>query len=108
MLRTPAPPSGTSTCSPWPMVMPPDSVPVLLETRLLEIWMPCAQACTKMPPPPCELLVTPSPSMLDGLQRKLLGYGLATKSAPPSVPRPQSRALPVRSVVPSGNLDSVP
>src|ERR1700737_2735689 len=27
-----------------------------------------------MPPPPCELLVRPRPSMLDGLHWKLLGY----------------------------------
>src|ERR1700676_1235659 len=27
-----------------------------------------------MPPPPCELLVMPMPSMLDGLHSKLLGY----------------------------------
>src|SRR5712664_1293449 len=27
-----------------------------------------------MPPPPCELFVIPRPSMLDGLQWKLLGY----------------------------------
>src|SRR6516164_2817179 len=29
-----------------------------------------------MPPPPWELLVTVKPSMLDGLQEKLLGYRL--------------------------------
>src|SRR6516165_3394461 len=29
----------------------------------------------KMPPPPWELSVTLKPSMLDGLQVKLLGYG---------------------------------
>src|SRR5712691_6339770 len=31
------------------------------------------QPCTKMPPPPWELLVIPKPSMLDGLHQKLLG-----------------------------------
>src|SRR6516165_10419870 len=30
----------------------------------------------KMPPPPWELSVTLKPSMVDGLQVKLLGYGL--------------------------------
>ena len=29
-----------------------------------------------MPPPPWELSVMPNPSMLDGLQLKLLGNGL--------------------------------
>src|ERR1700730_10423045 len=54
--------------SPWPTLMPPESVPELLRTRLLAIWMLCPQPCTKMPPPPCELLVTVRPSMLAGLQ----------------------------------------
>ena len=31
-----------------------------------------------MPPPPWELSVTLKPSMLDGLQVKLLGYGLVS------------------------------
>ena len=66
--RGAAPAASTSTCSPWPTVMPPDMVPVLLWTRLLAIWRLCAQPCTKMPPPPWELLVRLRPSMLDGLQ----------------------------------------
>src|SRR5215469_18523593 len=37
--------------------------------------MLCPQPCTKMPPPPCELFWTVSPSMLDGLHIKLLGNG---------------------------------
>src|SRR5215469_7490304 len=49
--------------SPWPTLMPPESVPELFVTRLLAIWMLCDQPCTKMPPPPCELLVTVNPSM---------------------------------------------
>ena len=36
------------------------------------------QPWTKMPPPPWELSVTLKPSMLDGLQVKLLGYGLVS------------------------------
>src|SRR5579871_3764940 len=37
--------------------------------------MLCPQPCTKIPPPPCELSWTLSPSMLDGLHMKLLGNG---------------------------------
>src|SRR6516162_9412436 len=48
--------------SPWPTLMPPVSVPA---------WL-------KMRPPPWELSVTLKPSMLDGLQVKLLGYGLVS------------------------------
>src|SRR5215813_6366490 len=77
--------------------MPPDSVPVLLLTRLLPIWMLCAQPCTKMPPPPCELSVMPRPSMLDGLHQKLLGNGLRL------TPFPQLPLLFVRRVVTGGN-----
>ena len=38
----PVPPSATSGCSPAPIVMPPDIVPVLLLTRLLAICRLCA------------------------------------------------------------------
>src|SRR5205823_8424450 len=62
--------------SPWPTLMPPPSVPALFVTRLLAIWMSCPQPCTKMAPPPCELSVIGRPSIDDGLQQKLLGYGL--------------------------------
>src|SRR5216683_568555 len=55
--------------------MPPESVPELLLIRLLAISRLCPQPWTKMPPPPWELLVMPNPSMLDGLQEKLLGNG---------------------------------
>src|SRR5882762_6730504 len=63
-----------------------------------------------MPPPPPELSVMPSPSMLDGLHQKLLGYGLGTAGAsppppPPPVALPQSAV--VRSVVPIGKPPSV-
>src|ERR1700704_2348318 len=71
------------------MVMPPVSVPVLLWTRLFAICRLCPQACTKMPPPPCEALVTLRPSMLDGLHWKLPGYGLGTKPLAVGVPVPQ-------------------
>src|ERR1700744_264273 len=57
------------------MLMPPESVPELLAMRLLEIWRLWPQAWTKIPPPPCELLRTFKPSMLDGLHQKLLGNG---------------------------------
>src|SRR5215472_15130078 len=62
--------------SPWPTLMPPESVPELLFTRSLAICRLWPQAWTKIPPQPCELLRMPSPSMLDGLHRKLLGNGL--------------------------------
>src|SRR5580692_5113402 len=42
----------------------------------------------KIAPPPWELSVRPKPSMLAGLQEKLLGYGLGTSS---SVERPLLR-----------------
>ena len=66
----------------------------MLVTRLLAICKLCPQACTKMPPPPWELLVIPKPSMLDGLHQKLLGNGLGLAV---------QLAL-VRSVVPVGNV----
>src|SRR6516162_3575216 len=66
--------------------------------------MLCPQPCTKIPPPPWEELVTVTPSMAEGLQRKLLGYGLA-----PFAPRPQPLVLLplllvlfVSSTVPAG------
>src|SRR6266446_6081484 len=76
--------------SPWPTLMPPDSVPELLYTRLLAICRLCPQPCTKMPPPPCELSVMPRPSMLDGLHRKLLGNGFVP--VPPQLPEVSSVA----------------
>src|SRR6266403_6212246 len=78
--------------------MPPDSVPALLKIRLFAISRLCPQACTKMPPPPWELLVMPKPSMLDGLHWKLLGNGFAAEV----VFAPQLAA--VRRVVPAGNV----
>src|SRR6266576_196456 len=62
--------------SPWPTLMPPESVPALLYIRLLTIPTTCAQPCTTLPPPPWELLVIVNPSILEGLQMKLLGNGL--------------------------------
>src|SRR3984885_6822058 len=58
--------------SPLPTLMPPDSVPAFAEIRLLAICRLWFQPCMKMPPPPCELLMMLKPSMLDGLQRKLV------------------------------------
>src|SRR5450631_1114833 len=58
--------------------------------------MLCPQPCTKMPPPPCELLVTLKPSMLDGLHKKLLGYGFVLLDG-------STQSLTVKSVVPAGN-----
>src|ERR1017187_7218746 len=84
------------------MTMPPDSVPALLKTRLFEICMLCAQPCRAMPPPPCELSETESPSMLDGLHWKLLGYGLGVFDLPP----PQF--ADVRSDDPVGKSASAP
>src|SRR2546421_950031 len=46
-----------------------------------------------MPPPPCELLLIPNPSILDGLHQKLLGNGFVP--VPPQV-------LAVSNVVPVG------
>src|ERR1700733_2344114 len=77
------------------MVIPPVSVPVLLYTRSLEISRLCAQPCTRMPPPPCEELVTDRPSMRDGLHWKLLGNGFAPL-------RPEVQLLAVSRIVPSG------
>src|SRR5450631_2593436 len=62
--------------------------------RLFAICRLCPQACTKMPPPPCELSVMPKPSMLDGLHWKLLGNGFGP-AVVPHVPV-------VKSVVPTG------
>src|SRR6267142_2500434 len=74
--------------------------------RLLEISRLWAHPCTKMPPPPWELLVTAKPSMRDGLHWKLLGNGLCAVE----VFKPQPLGLlavvcvPLsRSVVPAGN-----
>src|SRR6267143_2211315 len=50
--------------------------------RLLAICTLCPQPCTKMPPPPCELLVMLRPSMLDGLHQKLLGAGFGPAVVP--------------------------
>src|SRR2546427_4966765 len=99
-LRAPAPPRYDGGNSPWPTLMPPDSVPELLYTRLLAICRLCPQPCTKMPPPPCELSVMLKPSMLDGLQWKLLGNGFVAVN----VFEPQEPA--VSGVVPSGKSDS--
>src|ERR1700730_1003252 len=78
--------------------MPPDSVPALLEARLLAICRLCPQPCTKTPPPPCELLVMLRPSMLDGLHWKLLGNGFPP--VPPQLPVPSS-VVPVGKLPPS-------
>src|ERR1035438_5342857 len=108
--------------SPWPTLMPPESEPALLKIRLLAICRKCAQPWTKMPPPPWELLVTLNPSMLDGLQMKLLGYGLGPElpvlhaglllptTRAPLVPGAAPGLLtgtPVSSVVPTGKSASV-
>src|SRR6266550_4980538 len=71
--------------------------------RLLAICRLCPQAWTKMPPPPWEALVIDKPSMLDGLQWKLLGnrFGL-----PVPDPLPQFCGPLVRSVVPSRKAPS--
>src|SRR5580704_14481641 len=63
--------------------------------RLFAICRLWPQAWMKMPPPPCELLVMPKPSMLEGLHRKLLGYGLLPSGA--------VQSLAVSSRVPVGN-----
>src|SRR5439155_25176861 len=76
MARASGPFRYASGYSPWPRLMPPESVPALLKIRLLAICRLCPHPCTKMPPPPWELLVTLRASMLDGLHWKLLGYGL--------------------------------
>src|SRR5882672_9825417 len=95
-----APPRYCGGNSPWPTLMPPDSVPELLYTRLLAIWMLCPQPCTKMPPPPCELSVMLRPSMLDGLHQKLLGNGFGPAVVP--------QVLDVSNVVPSGKPPASP
>src|SRR3954470_13108653 len=86
--------------------MPPDRVPLLLRTRLLEISMLCPQPWTRMPPPPWELLVIMKPSIRDGLHWKLLGNGLATNLRSPGLFLPQS--LAVRRAVPVGYPASAP
>ena len=54
-------------------LMPPESVPVLLYTRLFAICRLCAQPWTKMPPPPWELFVMPRPSMLRRVALEIAG-----------------------------------
>src|SRR5882762_6234633 len=76
--------------------MPPASDPELLWIPSLAISRLCPQACTKMPPPPCELLVMAKPSMRDGLHQKLLGNGLV------GLVLLVVQLLAVRSVVPVG------
>src|SRR5580704_3620542 len=98
-----APPRYGSGNSPWPTLMPPESVPELLAMWLLAICRLWPQAWTKIPPPPCELLRMPRPSMLDGLHQKLLGNGFVLPT--PLGPQPVlvllllvSRAVPVGNV----------
>src|SRR2546430_13260372 len=99
------------------MLMPPPSVPALLVTRLLAIWMLCPQPCTKMPPPPCELLVMVRPSTEDGLHVKLLGNGLLVSDAllwqlalasPTASVSVRFAVVPESSVEPTGNPASAP
>src|SRR5581483_119354 len=64
-----------------------------------------------MPPPPCELSRIPRPSMLEGLQKKFVGYGLvlvpdAVQSAVDSNLVFVGNAAPV--VAPSASLTPVP
>src|SRR5215469_9812825 len=61
--------------SPWPIDIPPESVPALLKIRLFETCRLCAQAWMKTPPPPWEASVMPIPSICEGSHMKLLGYG---------------------------------
>src|SRR5215469_14827076 len=85
--------------------MPPVSVPELLLIRLLAICSMWFQAWTKMPPPPCELLRMPSPSMLEGLHRKLLGNGLDAVAV--LGPQPLFGLLvPCKSNVPTGKVSA--
>src|SRR5712664_3287353 len=86
--------------------IPPDIVPALFVTRLLAICRLCPQPCTKTPPPPCELFSMVSPSMLDGLQRKLLGNGLWAVLVFAPQPRVEL-VVPVRRTVPGGNTPAV-
>src|SRR6516164_1035742 len=84
--------------------------------RSLAISRLCAQAWTRIPPPPWELSVRPRPSIADGLHWKLLGYRLVVlvrlvwqmglKS--PSRDRPPLDTGPVKSVVPAGKAASAP
>src|ERR1700686_2440915 len=82
--------------SPWPTLMPPISVPVLLLIRLLAICRLCPHAWSQIPPPPWELLLMVKPSMLEGLHWKLLGNGSGFK--------PHLAGL--RTVVPVGKAAS--
>src|SRR5579863_4552729 len=54
--------------SPWPTLMPPDSVPALFLMRLFAISRLWFQPCRNTAPPPCELSVMLRPLMLEGLQ----------------------------------------
>src|SRR5215472_4534321 len=85
--------------------MPPESVPELLKTWLLAICRSWFHAWTKMPPPPCELLRIPRPSMLDGLQKKLLGNGFDAVAVLAPQPR-VAFVVPLRSNVPAGNVSA--
>src|SRR6266496_6635306 len=61
-----------SGISPLPRLMAPASVPWLPEMRVLPTSRLCAQPWMNTPPPPCELFRMETPSMRDGLQKKLL------------------------------------
>src|ERR1700746_3295453 len=52
----------------------------------------------KTPPPPCELLVIPKPSMLEGVHQRLLLFGLVPWLVP--------QLVEVNSVVPVGKPPS--
>src|SRR5512136_960487 len=69
--------------------------------RLLAISRLWAHPCTKMPPPPWELLVIDKPSMRDGLHWKLLGNGLCAVAE--LGPQLREFVLFVSNVVPAGN-----
>src|ERR1700719_2696172 len=96
------------------MLMPPESVPVLLVMRLLAICRLWFQPWAKIPPPPWELSVMPKASMLEGLHAKSLANGLASAVTMPLVTvwqlglaSPTRKlpvaSLPMSSVVPVGN-----
>ncbi len=80
-----------SGVSPLPRLIAPARVPSLAEIRVLAISRFWAQPCTNTPPPPCELLMMDTPSMRDGLQKKLpvpysrpsTSAGLIAQSLPP-------------------------
>ena len=98
-MRTRSRQDDVAGSSPWPMVMPPDSVPLLLCTRLLAIWRLCAQPCTKMPPPPWELLVR-----CQAVDARRVALEVARDRDSVAVPIcPDPQLLAVSSVVPSGN-----